>query len=99
MKPHSTSGMLVNYEPEIGHATDNPSTPKLVWRQLSRWAWESECGQFRIERFVIGEHEGIDDFPWPDRFRVHKRSPEWWGEVAPSEGSLASAQEAAEKLA
>lgn len=88
------------HEPEArdGDASDIADTSKLVWRQLSAWAWESACGTFRIERFIVGEHDGIDDFPWPDRYRVLKRTPEWWFEAAPSEGSLDAAQRACEEM-
>lgn len=57
----------------------------------------SECGNFKLERFIIGEHEAIhDEHPWPERFRVLKRTPEWWGEIAPSEPTLALAKHACE---
>jgi hypothetical protein len=78
---------------------DQPNARKLVWQQVSAWVWVSECGTFRIERFIIGEHEGVNDnFTWPDRYRALKRTPEWYFEAAPSEGGLAAAQRVCEGL-
>lgn len=82
-------------ETRNGITGSRATTPVLVWRQLSRWSWETECGRFRIERFIVGTHEGIrdDGYTWPDRFRALKRTAEWNFEFAPNEGSLAAAQQ------
>ena len=47
---------------------------ELVWRQEDRWSWFSECGRYKIERFV-GPDTGTD------RYRSLARNPEWYGEV------------------
>lgn len=89
------------HEPEARNRerADQANAGVLVWRQLSRWAWETNCQRFRIERFIVGQHEGItDDFTWPDRYRVLKRTPEWWFEASPSEGGLDAAKRACEGL-
>ena len=80
--------------------TRDADPPKLVWSQANAWVWITECGRFRIERFVIGTHEGIrdDGYTWPDRYRVIKRTANWWSEAAPSEGSLLAAQQVCEGL-
>lgn len=89
------------HESEARNGTTGDRTPDavLVWQQINAWVWVSECGRFKIERFIIGEHEGIhDDYTWPDRYRALQRTPEWYFEAAPSEGSLAAAKQACEGL-
>lgn len=87
------------HEPEAGNRerADQAHVGVLVWRQLSRWAWETECGRFRIERFIPGAHEGIREADHiASRFRVLKHTAEWWGEIAPIEASLDASQRACE---
>lgn len=89
------------HEPQArdGDGSGDAHPDKLVWKQISGWAWESECQRFRIERFVPGLIRDIAlTQEWPDRFRVQRRSPEWFGEVAPNEVSLAAAQQVCERL-
>jgi len=70
----------------------------LVWEQVSPWTWASECGRFKIERFVTGDHEILGTgFQWPERFRVLKRTPEWYGDMG-AWVSLEAAQRACEAL-
>lgn len=87
-------------EPQTGNRTraGRSDAPVLVWRQLSRWSWETECGRFRIERFTVAEHERIqEDYVPPSRYRILKRSAEWDYEFSPNEGSLNEAQDACQK--
>ena len=71
----------------------------LVWRQLSKWTWESDCGRFMIERFIIGNHERIrEDYQSISRYRVFRRNPEWDFEFAPNEDNLVTAKEVCEKF-
>jgi len=70
----------------------------LVWEQINAWVWVSVCGKFKIERFIVSEHELLGTgFTWPERFRVLKHTPEWYYEH-PSEPTLAAAKAACEKL-
>jgi hypothetical protein len=78
---------------------ENPTpTGVLVWEQITQWVWASECGRFKIERFITGDHELCGTgFPWPERFRVLKRTPEWYGDIG-AWVSLSAAQRACEGL-
>lgn len=85
------------YETETGR--DQPAHAELVWQQINAWVWVSECGRFKIERFIPGYHESVGrGFTWPDRYRVLKHTPAWYFEVAPSELTLAAAQAVCEGL-
>jgi hypothetical protein len=72
----------------------------LVWDQINAWVWVSQCGRFKIERFVTGDHESIGHkFTWPERYRVLKHTPEWYFESSPSELTLVAAKKVCEGLA
>lgn len=89
------------HESEAGNRerADQAHAGVLVWRQLSRWTWETQCGRFRIERFVPGTHEGIRESDHiASRYRALRRTPEWWFEAAPNEASLDAAQRACEGI-
>jgi hypothetical protein len=65
----------------------------LVWIEtVTSWCWESACGKYRIERFIPGEYRFIGRYAAPERFRVLKRTPEWWGEISGSETDIETAQ-------
>jgi hypothetical protein len=83
-------------EKQNRHGRDQPETVGLVWQQINNWVWASECGRYKIERFIPGDHELLG-LPWPERFRVLKRTPEWYGDLG-SEPSLADAQRVCEGL-
>lgn len=79
---------------------DPAPTGVLVWQQLSAWVWATECGRFKIERFIPGDHESVGHgFTWPDRYRILKRTPEWYFECAPPEAGLDAAKRACERVA
>jgi hypothetical protein len=85
--------------PTNDHArSGKPDPEELVWDQINAWVWVSQCGRFKIERFVTGEHERVGTgFGWPERYRVLRHTPEWYFEH-PSEVSLEAAKHACEDL-
>jgi len=90
-----------------GHRLDDERTgsgesdsPQLVWDQLSAWVWASQCGRFKIERYITGDREAVGSgFMWPERFRVLRHTPNWYFEFAPSQVDLESAKKACEGVA
>lgn len=87
-------------EPEAGNGSpvSGAHAQLLVWRQIDRWRWETECGRYRIERFIPGLYEGIRESDQPlSRYRVLKRNPEWDFQFAQNEGTLTSAQHTCEE--
>lgn len=77
-----------------------PPDAALVWQPIvQNWVWASECGRFKIERFVTGEHERLGTgFTWPDRYRALRHTPQWYFEAAPSELTLDAAKRVCEGL-
>ena len=77
-----------------------PNPAELVWEAINAWVWVSQCGRFKIERYVTGEHELLGTgFTWPERFRVLRHTPTWYYEFAPSQADLESAKKACEGVA
>ena len=61
----------------------------LAWVEtVTSWCWETVCGKYRIERFIPGDYEFIGCPAAPERFRVLKRTPEWWSEICGSETDI-----------
>ena len=90
-----------------GHRLDDertgsgkPDSAQLVWEAINSWVWVSQCGRFKIERFVSREHAlPGTGFDWRERYRVLKHNPEWYYEFAPSQVDLESAKKACEGVA
>lgn len=74
---------------------DQQSIARLVWSKVSNWVWVTECGRFKIERFIADE--GIRDHPWREGWRVLKHTPEWYFH-ADTQPTLAAAQAACEGM-
>ena len=89
-KPHEL-------EARDGERSDSADPPRLVWAKVTRWAIETTCGKYRIERFVPGAIETNRRPAGPDRYRIFKRAPEWWFEFAPTETDPNIAKQVCEK--
>lgn len=80
----------------IGSGDAHPN--KLVWCGINEWVQETNCGRYRIERFVAGLIRDIKlERPGPNRYRALKRAPEWWGEFCPPAESADLAKQACEE--
>lgn len=79
---------------------DQPRAVRLVWSQVTPWVWITACGRFKIERFVPGVIRDIAlTREGPDRYRILKRTSEWYADVWPTETDLEVAKQACEGLA
>lgn len=74
---------------KINNGRDQQEAVGLAWHETDPWTFQSNCGRYRIERFVPGDHEAIYDATKPTaRYRILKLTPNWWGEISGSETDL-----------